>query len=274
LVVFPNCKINLGLHIIRKRADGYHDLQTVFYPVPLHDALEVIHANDKKFQFQQSGLTIAGDANNNLCVKAYQLLQKDFPSLPAVHMHLHKIIPMGAGLGGGSANGAYTLYLLNKKFQLDISEKQLLAYALELGSDCPFFIINQPSFAEGRGELLQPVQLDLSGYKIILINPNIHINTGWAFSQIQPQASLQSLKDIIKQPIETWRDNLLNDFEAPVLKAHPQLAQIKNVLYQKGAAYASMTGSGSTFFGLFKSDTIISMDDFEEFHFKKLLSLK
>ena len=184
MVSFPNCKINLGLNIVNKRNDGYHDFETVFFPIHLKDALEIIEK--EKFEFSTSGLPIEGEPEKNLCIKAYQLLKKDFPQLPAVQMHLHKAIPMGAGLGGGSADGAFTLKLLNKKFDLSLSEKQLINYSLQLGSDCPFFILNKPCFATGRGEILEQIDLDLSEYKILIVHPAIHISTAWAFSTIKP----------------------------------------------------------------------------------------
>jgi len=253
MIVFPNCKINLGLHITGKRADGYHNLQTIFYPVLLQDILEILPTPAAtETTFTPTGLPIAGDRDSNLCLKAYNLLKQDFPILPFVQIHLHKTIPMGAGLGGGSADGAFTLVLLNKKFDLKLSQQQLIDYALQLGSDCPFFIINKPSYAEGRGELLQPVELNLSAYNLVIVNPGIHVNTGWAFAQLQPATPAKSLQEIIQQPITTWKDELLNNFEAPVAKAHPAIADIKTQLYQQGAVYASMTGSGSTVFGLFE----------------------
>ncbi len=259
MVTFPNCKINLGLHITRKRQDGYHDLETVFYPVQLRDALEVIREpamvdGQSSIDFSSTGLAISGDVSTNLCVKAYHLLQKDFPQLPAVKMHLHKTIPMGAGLGGGSADGAFALKLLNDKFHLGLAEQQLINYALQLGSDCPFFIINKPCFATGRGEIMQPIPLDLSAYKFVLVNPQIHINTGWAFSNITPQQPSTSIQTIIQQPIESWKDSLVNDFEKPAINQYPEIGLIKKQLYSKGAVYASMTGSGSTVVGLFNND--------------------
>ncbi|KAF0243114.1 MAG: 4-diphosphocytidyl-2-C-methyl-D-erythritol, partial [Chitinophagaceae bacterium] len=184
MVVFPNCKINLGLHITGKRTDGYHELETVFYPIQLCDSLELISANTtidqnqkdiNPIEFSASGLTIPGDATNNLCVKAYQILKADFPQLPSVKIHLHKVIPMGAGLGGGSADGAFALQLLNEKYQLNISEDQLIDYAAQLGSDCAFFILNKPSYALGRGEKLMPLAVDLSAYQFVLVHPGIHI---------------------------------------------------------------------------------------------------
>jgi 4-diphosphocytidyl-2-C-methyl-D-erythritol kinase len=263
MVVFPNCKINLGLHVTRKREDGYHDLETIFYPLPLRDALEVVNRQqatgnkqipDSAVSLQVSGLTVQGNPEDNLCIKAYNLLKKDHPQLGNVDIHLHKAIPMGAGLGGGSADGAFALQLLNDKFQLKLSREKLLDYSLQLGSDCPFFIINKPSFATGRGELLQSIQLDLSAYSFLVVHPGVHINTGWAFSQLTPAPSPQSLQTIIQQPVDSWRNTLKNDFEAPVCKHHPDLQAIKDRLYNAGALYASMTGSGSCFFGIFAKD--------------------
>ena len=216
---FPNCKINLGLHILNKREDGFHNLETVFYPVTFKDALELIPNtnNDSAIEFTQTGLAVDGNTADNLCVKAYHLLKKDFPQLPAVKIHLHKAIPMGSGLGGGSADASFMLNLLNEKFKLKLSTPQLLNYALQLGSDCPFFIINKPCLATGRGEVLEELAVDLSMYKIVLINPGIHINTGWAFSNIRPAQPKKSVKEIVQQPVETWKNELENYFEAPVL---------------------------------------------------------
>lgn len=251
MVIFPNCKINLGLHITGKRPDGFHELETVFYPVPLKDIVEVVTSTE--FKFQSSGLSIPGDSTNNLCLKAYHLLKQDFPQLPPVHMHLHKIIPMGAGLGGGSADGAFVLRLLNEKYQLNISSQQLIDYAAKLGSDCPFFILNTACYATGRGEKLTPIQLDLSKYYFVLVNPGIHINTKWAFEQITPTPSSKTIVSILQQPMEEWRKDLLNDFEEPISKAFPAISAIKKELYQQGASYAAMSGSGSTVFGIFKT---------------------
>ncbi|RFM27593.1 4-(cytidine 5'-diphospho)-2-C-methyl-D-erythritol kinase [Deminuibacter soli] len=259
MVVFPNCKINLGLHITRKREDGFHDLETVFYPLPLRDALEVINSPLRGAQFSSTGLPIAGDPAGNLCVKAYHLLKQDYPQLPGVQIHLQKSIPMGAGLGGGSADGAFTLQLLNRKYQLGISEEQLMHYALQLGSDCPFFIINKPAYAAGRGEKLQPVNLDLSAYTFVVINPGIHVSTGQAFSLITPQPAPVTLSTIIQQPVQSWRGVLTNDFEAPVMQLHPELLTLKKQLYNAGAIYAAMSGSGSTFFGIFEKKSEIKI---------------
>jgi 4-diphosphocytidyl-2-C-methyl-D-erythritol kinase len=262
MITFPNAKINLGLHITAKRSDGFHDLETVFYPLMWKDALEIISSKEQiPNSLITTGITVSGNAEDNLCVKAYNLLKKDFPELSPVNMHLHKTIPMGAGLGGGSADGAFTLKLLNTKFNLNLSNDQLISYALQLGSDCPFFILNEPCFATGRGEKLEPISLNLSAYKIAVVNPGIHVNTGWAFSKIRPQQPKVSLKEIIQQPIETWKQNLKNDFEEPVFAEFPEAKKLKDDLYAAGALYASMSGSGSTVFGLFKEPPQLSLPD-------------
>lgn len=259
MIVFPNCKINLGLNIVSRRTDGYHNLETIFYPLPLYDVLELIRSGNENAQatFSTSGLTIDGNKENNLCIKAYELLKKDYPTLPAAIIHLHKAIPTGAGLGGGSADAAFTLKLANDKFNLGLSASQLINYSLQLGSDCPFFIINKPCFATGRGEILEEIQLSLADYKIIIINPGIHVSTPQAFAGISPTLPSKSVKDIIQQPIATWRAELINDFEKNIFIQYPEIASIKNELYDNGAVYASMSGSGSTVYGIFnKSDSI------------------
>ncbi len=261
MICFPNCKINLGLNIKGKRADGYHNLETVFYPLQLTDALEIIESDtaDTSLQsypvFSTSGAPIPGDQSNNLCIKAYQLLKKDFPLLPSIKIHLHKAIPMGAGLGGGSADASFTLQLLNKKFNLNLSLSQLIDYAIQLGSDCPFFIPNQPCFAESRGEILSPLTLNLSAYTFVLVHPAIHINTKWAFEQIKPVQQTPSIREIIASPIGNWKSTLVNDFEAPIAEAFPEINHIKNKLYHTGAVYASMSGSGSSVFGIYPKNT-------------------
>jgi len=253
MVVFPNCKINIGLRIIEKRPDGFHNLETIFYPVGWKDAVEIISSpsNSQAVSWSQSGIEIPGDAQDNLCIKAYHLLQADFPEIPPVYMHLLKAIPMGAGLGGGSADASSVLQLLNTKYNLQLSHKQLLEYALKLGSDCPFFIINKPCYATGRGEILEEISLDLSEYKILLVNPGIHIKTGWAFSKLNPQKPATSLTELVTLPIHQWQQHIHNDFEKPVMEAHPELAGIKETLVNNGAVYAAMSGSGSSFFGIF-----------------------
>lgn len=268
MILFPNCKINLGLHITAKRADGFHNLETVFYPIPINDALEIISKQHQEgeIEFSLSGAIIEG--GENICIKAYRLLKKDFTDLPPVQMQLHKAIPIGAGLGGGSADGAFTLMLLNKNYGLGLTKEQMLNYALQLGSDCPFFIVNTPCIAGGRGEDLTEIKLDLSDYNIVLVNPGIHINTGWAFSQLTPKAPALSLAETIKKPVYEWKDFLTNDFEAPIFRHHPAVKNIKDVLYQAGAVYASMSGSGSTVFGLFSKNENVTFS-FPETYFIK-----
>jgi 4-diphosphocytidyl-2-C-methyl-D-erythritol kinase len=275
MVLFPNCKINLGLNIQEKRPDGYHNLETIFYPLPLYDALEVIHPpnpSSKQVLFSQSGHPLNIPSELNICIKAWHILKKDFPSLPYVQMHLHKNIPSGAGLGGGSADGAFTLMLLNQKFHLQLSEEHLMSYALQLGSDCPFFIINKPCFASGRGEIIEPLKLDLSAYKIVVVNPGIHIATGWAFSQLSPSKDGTTLKEAIQQPVESWQHVLINDFEKVIFDHHPPIKAIKEQLLQKGAVYATMTGTGSTVFGLFHKDASLEYS-FPPSYFVKTLPL-
>lgn len=253
MIVFPNAKINLGLHVVRKRPDGYHDLETIFYPVPINDVLEVISlpSGQPPVQFHLSGQVDAGPDSDNICLKAWQLLKKDFPALPSLSIHLHKAIPTGAGLGGGSADGAFTLSLLNDKYQLGIPTEKLLDYALQLGSDCPFFIRNKPCYATGRGEIMESLSFSLKGYHLVLINPGIKVSTADAFSKLQPQTPSKDLRAIIQQPVNTWKDDLVNDFEKTVFEAYPAIGAIKTQLYESGAVYASMSGSGSTVYGLF-----------------------
>ena len=263
MIFFPNCKINLGLKILRRRADGFHDLETVFYPLPLKDVLELAPLPDTgpvppgttpEPRFTPYGLPIPGDPDNNLCLKAWRLLKKDFPNLPAVHLHLLKNIPIGAGLGGGSADAAWTLLGLNTQFHLGLSRQQFLHYAETLGSDCPFFILNTPCLGTGRGEMLQPIAIDLSGYTFALVDPGIHISTARAFSLITPAENPSPLTEAIKTPVTHWPKTLVNDFEGPIFQLHPELQTVKDTLYTHGALYASLTGSGSSFFGIFPKD--------------------
>jgi 4-diphosphocytidyl-2-C-methyl-D-erythritol kinase len=269
MIAFPNCKINLGLHIINKRDAGYHDLETVFLPVPFTDVLEigVLHLGGVG-HMDVTGLPI--NTGDNLCTKAYNLLKQNFPNLPEVQIHLHKVIPLGAGLGGGSSDAAFTLQLLNQKFNLKLKTEQLLDYALRLGSDCPFFIINKPCLATSRGEILQPVSIDLSNYKLLIVNPRIHIDTGWAFSNVTPGRPAVSIKEIIEEPVETWKGHLQNDFEALVFAVYPQIKKIKEDMYSNGAVYASLSGSGSTVYGIFKKENPIATVPFAEYFYKIL----
>ena len=269
MIQFPNCKINLGLSILEKRKDGFHALETVFYPVALNDILEITTTingqQNALVQFESSGNPIPGDVSSNLCIKAYHLLKADFPQLTPVKIHLHKKIPIGAGLGGGSSDGAAALSMLNDLFQLQLSTTQLIQYAAQLGSDCPFFILNEASHATGRGEIMQPIPINLSNFTMALIHPNIPISTGWAFQQITPAIKEKTIASIIQQPITTWKNELINDFEKPVFEAHPSLALIKHNLYEQGAIYASLSGSGSSLFGLFpKGTTLQSSSAFDK----------
>jgi 4-diphosphocytidyl-2-C-methyl-D-erythritol kinase len=267
MVVFPNCKINLGLNVLQKREDGYHNIETVFYPIPAYDVLEIITVADHQTSLTTSGISIS-HYEENLCLKAYHLLKKDFPQLPAIKMHLHKIIPVGAGLGGGSSDAAFTLSLLNKKYNLGISQQQLFVYALQLGSDCPYFLINKPAFATGRGEILKEITLSLSTYRMLLINPGIHINTKEIFKEIKPAVPAKSIQKIIQQPASTWKNELINDFEKIVFHKHEEIKKIKESMYQHGAVYAAMTGTGSTVFGIFnptdKVDFILEKNYFHK----------
>ncbi|MDP4264817.1 MAG: 4-(cytidine 5'-diphospho)-2-C-methyl-D-erythritol kinase [Bacteroidota bacterium] len=258
MVSFPNCKINLGLNITRKRNDGFHDIETVFYPLPLYDVLEIIARpnsdNQEEISFSNSGIPLELNAEDNLSVKAYRLLKKDFPHIPVLQIHLHKSIPMGSGLGGGSADAAFALRLINDKFDLSLSSRQLMDYALRLGSDCPFFIINKPCFATGRGETLETLPVDLGNYKILLVNPAIHVHTAHAFSQVTPAPPGKSIKLIIQQPVASWKNELKNDFEEMVSRQYPEIRNIKDELYRTGAIYASMSGSGSTVYGIYEKE--------------------
>ena len=268
MVCFPNAKINIGLTVKGKRVDGFHNLETVFYPIPFQEVLEVLEntETEDEFDLTVSGNAIEGSIENNLCYKAYILLKKDFPQLPNVRVLLHKNIPTGAGLGGGSANGAFMLQLLNDKFDLQIPHSQLLEYALALGSDCPFFILNQPCLAEGRGELLQPIKLNLSHFSIIIINPGIHIHTGTAFKELKPTPEKSNIQNAIQMPIEMWKEHIFNDFESGIFNKYPTIEKIKHQLYKEGALFASMTGTGSSVFGIFNEKKQI---DFSENYFLK-----
>jgi len=256
MVVFPNAKINIGLYITGKRPDGYHDLLSLFYPLPIHDALEIVPGNAEMHQirFSSSGLPVSGKTDDNLCVRAYRILQNDYPHLPSVDAHLLKKIPMGAGMGGGSADGSFMLMLLNRYFQLNIPEEALFEYALRLGSDCPFFILNKPAIARGRGEKLKLVHIDLSAYRILVVNPGIHVPTGWAFSQIKPREEVPPLEEWLQLPVPEWKNHIENDFFGPVAAAYPDIRALYDTIYASGAAFASMSGSGSTVFGLFPKE--------------------
>lgn len=257
MISFPIAKINLGLNVVEKRPDGYHNLQTIFYPVPIKDALEVqvmdeAFPSDFDCDLKVTNITIEGDEQRNLVVRAYQLLKQDFPTLPRIHTHLWKGIPTQAGMGGGSSDCAYMMLLLNQQFQLGLTDEQLIEYAARLGADCAFFILSRPCYAEGIGEKLQPIDLSLSGYYIAVVRPDIPVPTKEAFSRIRPHYPTQNCRETVMQPIDTWRDTLINDFEESVFALHPEIGDIKQRLYDIGATYAAMSGSGSALFGLFK----------------------
>ena len=259
MILFPNAKINIGLNILSRREDGFHNLETIFYPLAVRDALEVVETDQLKFT--SSGLEIPGNPTDNLCLKAYDLLSKDY-KLPPVHIHLHKHIPIGAGLGGGSADASFFIRLMNEKFELGMDAAQMEAYASKLGSDCAFFVQNKPALAHGKGDQLQTIELDLSNYFIILVMPVVQVSTSDAYRGIRPAAMESSLADLIKLPIEAWKAVIKNDFEPSVFLQYPIIAEIKSKLYSAGALYASMSGSGSSVFGIFEKE--LKLPDLEQ----------
>ena len=261
MLVFPNCKINLGLHITEKRSDGFHNLQSCFYPVGWSDVLEVIPSDT--FAFSSSGLAIPGEQSKNLCVRAYDLLKTYF-DLPTVRIHLHKIVPIGAGLGGGSADAAFTLRLLNERFGLGLPISQLEEYARLLGSDCAFFIRNHPLYCFEKGDVFAEINVDLSGYHLLLVYPNLAISTAEAYAAVRPCEPEVPLDKQLQTPIDTWRNTVHNDFEDSLFPKYPVLAQIKQQLYQAGAIYASLSGSGSTVYGIFNAP-IIAPNQFQDY---------
>lgn len=250
MIAFPNCKINLGLFVTEKRGDGFHNIQSIFVPIPLCDVLEVITAEEGVMQFETSGIALDGEVDDNICVKAYRLLQRDF-NLAGIKSHLLKNIPTGAGLGGGSSDGAIMLKLLNDVFALQLSNKDLKNYAAQLGSDCSFFIDSKTAFVGGRGELVKDLTVDLSSKTIVIVHPNIHVSTRKAYSRIVPKKAPIDLTSINTIPFEDWRAQITNDFEAPIFHLYPEIAELKNKLYDAGAFYASMSGSGSALYGIF-----------------------
>lgn len=256
MICFPNAKINLGLNVTEKRSDGYHNIETVFYPIPIKDALEIVSAQE--FSFSQTGIKIDGPAENNLVMKAVSLMKKHF-AIPPLEIHLLKAIPFGAGLGGGSADAACMLKLINAFCSLGQSEAELERLAASIGADCPFFIRNKPVFASGTGNIFTPIELSLKGYTLCLIKPDIAVSTPEAYALVTPAFPKINIKEIITRPISDWRELLVNDFEASVFSRYPEIERIKDTLYQAGALYAAMSGSGSSVFGLF--DKTVSMKD-------------
>ena len=260
MIYFPCAKINLGLNIVEKRADGYHNLQTVFFPIPIYDALE-IKLMDERFpsdtacDLKVTGNNVCCNEADNLVVKAYNMIASDF-AIPRIHAHLYKNIPSEAGLGGGSSDAAYMIRLLDQRFRLNMGNAEMEKYAAKLGADCPFFISAEPSYAEGIGEILSPANItdnNLKGYTLVVVKPDISVSTKEAFSHIKPHKPVACCRDIVAQPVESWKETLVNDFEESVFGFYPQLHDIKAKLYELGAVYAQMSGSGSSIFGIFKN---------------------
>ena len=255
MISYPNAKINLGLNVLRKRVDGYHDIESVFYSVPWFDILEIVPEKSGRGEvsFTSSGITIPSDGNTNLCEQVYSLMSDEF-RLPSVKMHLHKIVPIGAGLGGGSADAAFAAVMLNEMFELNLTTGKLEEIVARVGSDCPFFVRNKPAYVTGRGDVLEPFELDLSGYWIVLVNPNIHIGTKEAYSGITPCEPKSALRNLLLSDVSEWKNEVRNAFEISIFPNHPEIAKLKEHLYSFGADYAAMTGSGSTVFGLFENE--------------------
>jgi len=254
MLLFPNAKINIGLNIVEKRPDGFHNLESCFYPVGWTDVLEVVRS--ESFAFSSGGLAIPGDPAHNLCVRAYERLKQDF-DLPPVRMHLHKIVPIGAGLGGGSADAAFALKLLNDEFALGLTPEQLETYARPLGSDCAFFVRNQPVYCVEKGDVFEDIGVSLTGYTAVLVYPNLAISTAEAYAGVRPRLPAVPLRALLEAPVETWRQHVRNDFEESLFPKYPLLERLKAELYEQGAVYASMSGSGSTLYGIFGQPPVL-----------------
>ena len=251
MICFPNAKVNLGLNIVSKRADGYHNLETIFYPIGLKDALEVIPSDKtNSYRFFQTGIDIGGDAENNLVIKSLSMLREN-RHIPGIDIHLLKTIPCGAGLGGGSSNAAFMIQLMNDTYSLEFSKEELHQFAVRLGADCAFFLTNKPAFASGIGDKLEEIEISLDKYFFVLVKPDISVSTREAYADIVPKQPEMSLKEIVKLPIQEWRNYMYNDFETSIFKKHPAIAEIKQNLYDNGALYASMSGSGTSVYGFF-----------------------
>ncbi len=269
MIDFANCKINLGLNVTQKRPDGFHNIETVFYPVNWKDSIEIIEAGNQAFDLQISGLKVQGNIEENIVFKAYKLLGKE-AKLPNLKVYLHKVLPMGAGLGGGSSDAAFFLKLANKQFKLNLSTEKLTEMARKLGSDCAFFIENTPVFARGKGDDFETANVDLSQYHILVVYPGVHSNTKEAYDGCIPTQPTKSIKDIVtKEPIENWKSLLVNDFEKSIFKKYPEIEKLKNTLYQNGAIYSSLSGSGSAVFGVFKSKPEISFPENYSFYLQE-----
>ena len=257
MIIYPNAKINLGLNVVEKRPDGYHNLETVFYTIPLQDAIEITAVDNEKqteenvdYRLKVTGNLLDGTPDDNLVIKAYRLLRNDFDIAPCA-FNVFKHIPTGAGLGGGSSDAAFTIKALNDRFGLGLTDTQMEKYAARLGADCAFFIRNKPVMATGIGNVFSPIDLSLKGKTLVLVKPDIFVSTPDAYRLVKPHKPEQSLAELLKQPIETWKDNVKNDFEVSVFAKYPEIAGIKDMLYDLGAVYASMSGSGSSVFGIF-----------------------
>ena len=251
MLTFPTAKLNLGLYVIQRRPDGFHTLESVMVPLPWADVLEILPAPaGRPGSISLTGRPIPGDPATNLCLRAYELLQADFPALPPAQLYLHKIVPIGAGLGGGSADAAFALKAANELLELKLSVAQLESYARRLGSDCAFFIQNKPVLAVERGDVFEEINLSLTGTSCVVVYPNLHIGTAEAYAGITPQRPAHPLREALTQPMETWRDTVSNDFETALTPTYPVLGEVKRQLYAAGAAYASLSGSGSAVYGL------------------------
>lgn len=270
MICFPNAKINLGLNITGKRPDGFHNIETVFYPINWNDALEIMEnkKSSSEFSLHLSGIPINGNPEDNLLYKAYQLIKKEV-DLPFVDVYLHKNLPMGAGLGGGSSDAAFFINLMNEQFTLNLSEAKRIEIAKQLGSDCAFFIKNKPVFAYEKGDMFKEIDLDLSQYYVAVVYPNVHSNTKEAYSLVKPVLPQKSILEILRQPIETWREGLKNDFEQSIFSKYPVVEQIKNEFYKLGALYACMSGSGSAVFAIFESQPDLNQFKVYPYHYSK-----
>jgi 4-diphosphocytidyl-2-C-methyl-D-erythritol kinase len=263
MIAYPNAKINLGLNIIARRDDGYHDIESVMYAVPWRDIVEIVENPEGRAGqviFTRTGITVPNDGKPDLCERAYHLL-RSLHEIPSVKMHLHKQIPIGAGLGGGSADAAFVLCMLNELFDLGQTDEQLSVVAADLGSDCPFFVENRPRAVYGRGEMMENIELSLAGMKLLIIYPKLHIGTAEAYAGVRPTMPTIRISDVLKRPIEQWKDILKNDFESSIFEIHPILKHVKQELYDNGAVYASMSGSGSALYGIFKERKPMALAD-------------
>jgi 4-diphosphocytidyl-2-C-methyl-D-erythritol kinase len=263
MILYPNAKINLGLNVVEKRQDGFHNIETVFYPVGWQDILEVLPDETKEsgVTFTSSGIAIPGAVEENLCVRAYNLISKDYP-MPAVKIHLHKVIPIGAGLGGGSSDAAFFIKAINEIFDLNLAWGELHHYAKQLGADCSFFITNKPIFAEGKGDQLESTNVSLNGYFIAIVFPGIHVNTTDAYTNVVPHKPEISLEELIVSPVVKWKELIKNDFEKNIFEKFPAISVVKNKMYELGAVYSGMSGSGSAVYGIFEKETSFA-DEFK-----------